>query len=370
MKTLSMMRENAAPTINGVANHLTPINNIITNINNLFVPFLNVVASPGSDNVSIVVKSSYFTDEETTRQHIYYPVNGNCTLAGYVAQQGLNNIKIVPTPTECIVMFCPSDMPQIGYCGDLTAGDCAKCACESLRGLGDVEYDSFLYEEGEDNPNMNGLKNYGFGDQEIEDIQRKDLQELLASKDKVKAAKAFAEILSKNMRMPENYYIKAVRDEDGNESVALRYRYEKRKPFGKTATITKTLVNIYNTDENGIWVDGADDPNGLPEEMKGVIDDMLGFIGVKRTGDACCFSVAMNGDADDLTASPKDKDADNDANQENQQEGTRDTDDGSNDGDAQQGQQKDNDETSAAPDNNDASSSMESGFSRNDGMSM
>lgn len=360
MKTLSMVRENAMPNINGVANHLTPIKNIITNINNLFVPYLNVVATPGGDNVSIIVKSSYFTDEETTRQHIYYPVSGNCTLAGYVARQGLNNIKIIPSPLGCIVMFCPSDMPQMGYSGDLTCGDEPKCACEALKGLGDVEYDSFLYEEGEDNPNMNGLKNYGFGDQEIEDIQKKDLRELLGSKDKVKAAKAFAAILAQNMRMPENYYIKAVRDEDGNESVALRYRYEKRKPFGKTATMTKTLVNIYNTDENGIWVDGADDPNGLPEEMKGVIDDMLGFIGVRRTGDACCFSVAMNDDGDDLKADPNDINSKDNEGQDNSE--------GENDNDDADAQQKKDDDNKTTMDN--TPSNSESGFSRNDGMTM
>ena len=128
---------------------------------------------------------------------------------------------------------------------------------------------------------------------------------MLGGNDKVKAAKAFAEILKQNMRMPDNYYITAVRDEDGNESVALRYKHDVRKPFGKTATVTKTLVNIYGLGDNGIWVNDADNPNGMDQELKGVIDDMLGFIGVRRTGDACCFTIAEDpSTADDLKSDP------------------------------------------------------------------
>lgn len=335
MKTLSMIKENWTPNQTlGVTNHLTPVKNIISNINNLFASQLSIVAFPGADNVSLIVKSSFFYDEETTRSQIYQKVwNDRTSLFDYVSQQGLPVVKIFQLGTEWICMFCPSDMPQFGYDGDSSIEKCPsdiKCEMKEQIPFGEVEYNSFVYEDGEDgdNDNMNGLKNYGFGDQEIESIQKKDLRTILGSKDKVKAAKAFAAILSKNMRMPENYYIKAVRDEDGNESVALRYRYEKRKPFGKTAMLTKTLVNIYGLDDNGIWVDGADDPNGLPEEMKGVIDDMLGFIGVRRTGDACCFTIAEDPNtADDLKSDPDNSDnSGNNENDETSQENDQDTD--------------------------------------------
>lgn len=333
MKTLSMIKENWTPNQTlGVTNHLTPVKNIISNINNLFASQLSIVAFPGADNVSLIVKSSFFYDEETTRSQIYQKVwNDRTSLFDYVSQQGLPVVKIFQLGTEWICMFCPSDMPQFGYGPDSSIEKCPasiKCEMKEQIPFGEVEYNSFVYEDGEDddNDNMNGLKNYGFGDQEIESIQKKDLRTILGSKDKVKAAKAFAAILSKNMRMPENYYIKAVRDEDGNESVALRYRYEKRKPFGKTAMLTKTLVNIYGLDNNGIWVDGADDPNGLPEEMKGVIDDMLGFIGVKRTGDACCFTISENpDDGDDLKSDPDNLDNEDNENN-NEQENNKDQD--------------------------------------------
>lgn len=289
----------------GVMNHLTPIQNIITNINNLFASQLSIVAEPEKDNVSILVRSSFFSNKDITYAQIYLPVwNDKVSLASYVSQQGLNNIKVIPTGNgeECVVLFCPSDMPQLGYNGSCTTGAEPKCACESKE----VEYEQFTFEEGEDM--MNGIKNYGFGDQEIESIQKKDLREILGSKDKVKAAKMFDDILKKNMRMPENYYIKAVRDEDGNESIALRYRYEKKKPFGKSVTLTKSIVNIYNTEEGGIWVDDAEN---LPEEMKGVVDDMLNFVGTRRTSDPNSFSISMSDEFDDLKLDPNDMTKDN-----------------------------------------------------------
>lgn len=333
MKTLSMIKENWTPNQTlGVTNHLTPVKNIISNINNLFASQLSIVAFPGADNVSLIVKSSFFYDEETTRSQIYQKVwNDRTSLFDYVSQQGLPVVKIFQLGTEWICMFCPSDMPQFGYGDDSSIEKCPsniKCEMKEQIPFGEVEYNSFVCEDGEDgdNDNMNGLKNYGFGDQEIESIQKKDLRTILGSKDKVKAAKAFAAILSKNMRMPENYYIKAVRDEDGNESVALRYRYEKRKPFGKTAMLTKTLVNIYGLDDNGIWVNDADNPNGMDQELKGVIDDMLGFIGVRRTGDACCFTIAEDPSiADDLKSDPDNSD-NKDENNDNGQENNKDQD--------------------------------------------
>lgn len=367
MKTLSMMKESWSPnqTI-GVMNHLTPVQNIITNINNFFASQLSIVAEPGKDNVSILVHSSFFYDKDTTYRQLYLPVwNDKVSLASYVAQQGLNNIKVIPTGNaeECMVLFCPSDMPQMGYNGPCDIGCEPKCACESKE----IEYDQFTFEEGEDM--MNGIKNYGFGDQEIESIQKKDLREILSSKDKVKAAKMFDAILKNNMRMPDNYYIKAVRDEDGNESIALRYRYEKKKPFGKTVTMTKSIVNIYNTEDGGIWVDDAEN---LPEEMKGVVDDMLNFVGVRRTGDPNSFSVSMTDDFDDLKADPNDMntndensnpEGDNDATADDNKEGSENGIEGN-----------DNTNTSATENTKESNSSDNSAqtpsFSRSDGSSM
>lgn len=360
-----MMKESWSPnqTI-GVMNHLTPVQNIITNINNLFASQLSIVAEPGKDNVSILVHSSFFYDKDTTFRQLYLPVwNDKVSLASYVAQQGLNNIKVIPTGNaeECMALFCPSDMPQLGYDGSCDIGCEPKCACES----NEIEYDQFTFEEGEDM--MNGIKNYGFGDQEIESIQKKDLREILGSKDKVKAAKMFNDILKNNMRMPENYYIKAVRDEDGNESIALRYRYEKKKPFGKSVTLTKSIVNIYNTEDGGIWVDDAEN---LPEEMKGVVDDMLNFVGVRRTGDPNSFSVSMTDEFDDLKADPNFMNSEENNNSEGDNTTSTDTKEESNNS-TEDNNTIDNSATENTKESNSSDNSTQtSSFSRSDGSSM
>ncbi len=364
-----MLKESGIDTINnmGVTNHLTPVDNIITNVRNFFSSQLSLVVTKGEDNVSIKCTSSLWEDEESARSAIHYPTwNGRTSLYAYISMQGLQLMKTFIIGQEVYVYFCPNDMPNVtGYgSGDNDCLNCKSFACkeQKIYNIGDLEFDTF----NEDN-------NWQ-GDQEIEGIQKKDIRELLSSTDKVKAAKAFAEILGQNMRMPENYYIKAVRDEYGNESVALRYRYEKRKPFGKTATVTKTLVNIYGLGDNGIWVDGADDPNGLPEEMKGVIDDMLGFIGVRRTSDACCFTIAEDPDtADDLKSEDPmksqedenmDKKDNKDDNVQDQQQKDKD----------ENGQSIGNDRTNENPNKvagDQADNSLNnSGFSRNDGMFM
>ena len=276
--------------------------------------------------------------------------------------------------------FCPSDIKQsYGYNGACDGESCEslpKIACHEQKQLhlGDVEYNQF----GE-------IKEDAWQpDQEIEDTTKKDIRQLLASNDKVKAAKAFAEILKQNMRMPENYYITAVRDEDGNESVALRYKHDVRKPFGKTATVTKTLVNIYGLGDNGIWVNDADNPNGMDQELKGVIDDMLGFIGVRRTGDACCFTIAEDpSTADDLKADPNNIDGkdnkdnkDNENNENNENNGT----DQENDQDTEQKNKDDNGQGINTPQRTDKPSQVaanqadnsisNSGIMRTDGSSM
>lgn len=305
----------------GVTNHLTPIQNIIININNLFASQLSVVALPTKDNMAIEVTSSFFYDEKTTWDQIYLPIwNNQQSLASYVSQQGLPLVKVWQDMTGWKVRFCPNDIPQMGY-GNVPAG-IPGCKCQ--ESYNEYEYDQFMAEDGPKGDNMNGLKNYGFGDQEIDAIQRKDLRDILGGSDKVKAAKAFAEILAKNMKLPENYYIKAVRDEDGNESIALRYRYEKKKPFGKTATLTKSIVNIYNTEDSGIWVDDAEN---LPDEMKGIVDDMLTVIGVRRTSDANAFTVALtDGDIEDLKGNNEnDKNTDNKGESEDGKEDTKNT---------------------------------------------
>lgn len=353
----------------GVTNHLTPVENIITNVRNFFSAQMSIVVTKAEDGFSLKCTSSLWTSEQDARDAMYVPIwNGRTSLYSYVSMQGLSCVKVISIGQDIIVYFCPSDIQQsYGYddcCSDQPKMECPKIACEEQKNYGEIEYDQF----GE-------IKEDAWQpDQEIEDTTKKDIRQLLGSNDKVKAAKAFAEILKQNMRMPENYYITAVRDEDGNESVALRYKHDVRKPFGKTATVTKTLVNIYGLGDNGIWVNDADNPNGMDEEIKGVIDDMLNFVGVRRTGDACCFTIADDpSTADDLTSDPNNT-SDNE-NKDNKDNDNQDPDevqknkDDNGQGIENQGSGR-TDKPSQDAGNQADNSLQNNGFVRNDGSSM
>lgn len=345
----------------GVTNHLTPVENIVTNVRNFFSAQMSMVVTKAEDGFSLKCTSSLWATEQDARDAMYTPIwNNKTSLYTYVSMQGLTCVKVVPIGQDVIVYFCPSDIQQsYGYNGGYE--DCPKIACEEQRSYGDIEYDQF----GE-------IKEDAWQpEQEIEDTTKKDIRQLLGSNDKVKAAKAFAEIIKQNMRMPENYYITAVRDEDGNESVALRYKHDVRKPFGKTATLTKTLVNIYGLGDNGIWVNDADNPNGMDQEIKGVIDDMLNFVGVRRTGDACCFTIADDPtNADDLKSDTNNGQNDNDDNENNddQDQNQKDKDDNGQgiDGNASERTDKPGQDVGNQADN----SLQNPGFVRSDGSMM
>lgn len=269
-----MIREQYdSPT--GVMNHLTPVENIVTNVKNFFGSQLSMVVAKAEDGYSIKCTSSFWNSEDEIRKTIYHPIwNNKTSLYDYVNGQGLSIIRIVPIGQDYIVYFCPNDIQQsLGYTTTM------PCEEQRIYHLGDVEYNQIS--EGMWQP-----------EQEIEDITRKDIRTLLSGTDKVKAAKAFAELLKKNMDLPETCYITAVRDEDGHESVALRYKYDVRKPFGKTATMTKTLVNIYGLGDNAIWVNDGDNMSSLSTDIKDTIDGILDFIGVQKTDDACCFCIS------------------------------------------------------------------------------
>lgn len=371
MKTLSMIKESIYNdnTINqkiGVTNHLTPVENIVTNVRNFFSAQMSMVVSKAEDGFSLKCTSSLWTTEQDARDAMYAPIwNNKTSLYTYVSMQGLSCVKVVPIGQEVIVYFCPSDIQQsYGYNG--SCEECPKIACEEQKSYGDIEYDQF----GE-------IKEDAWQpEQEIEDTTKKDIRQLLGSNDKVKAAKAFAEIIKQNMRMPENYYITAVRDEDGNESVALRYKHDVRKPFGKTATMTKTLINIYGLGDNGIWVNDADNPNGMDQEIKGVIDDLLNFVGVRRTGDACCFTIADDpSTSDDLKSDPNDSNSDSNDDENNNENNDKDPDeiqknkDDNGQGIENQGSGR-TDKPSQDAGNQADNSLQNSGFVRNDGSKM
>ena len=130
-------------------------------------------------------------------------------------------------------------------------------------------------------------------DEELEDLTKKELSKLIDEKDKVKAAKQFMQIVSQQMELPREYYFAGVKDKDGKESIALRWRYTKRRPHKKTAEVTRSLINIYGNDKDGVWVGDFDEKSyfQLPEEVKKLIENILELLGAEKTNDKCVYSL-------------------------------------------------------------------------------
>lgn len=382
MKTLSMLTETSQAvkdliakqkSINpiGLSNHYTPVENIITNVKNIYGTRLSFTVEKFG-NYGIILRSHLFANQEDVNAIIYADLfqPGTSSVFNYIYNQGLTKMQILKEGDYFVVTFEPNDIAKPALVPQQGKDELTN-TFEETRKEYEVESQYLLKED-----QYGGVKMQNtIGDQEIDILQKNDLRNLLGGDDKVKAAKAFAAAVSQNMKLPENYYIKAVRDEDGNESVALRYRYEKRRPFGKTQTITKTLMNIYGLGDDGIWVDGYDDKASVPEEMRGIIDGILNFVGVRRTGDNCTFTIAKDpNDIDDVTRdmgqgdeNSNDDENNDDNNQSNDKE----------DAMAQADNEKSNDNAnddksqSNGNDNSSSDSSSSTSFaSRSDGMSM
>ena len=277
----------------GVTNHLTPIGNIVTNVKNLFCLPLGVVACVGEDGVSIKLNSSRFVSPEEIQKVLYnYEIMRGTCLASYIMSQGLDLCKTVNIGQFYVVYFCPSDIKssQPGVEPEQSQLPCK----EQL----DFEVEMInVIKESED-------------DEEIADVTKKKLSELINSKDKVKAAKQFELLIGQEMELPREYYFAGVKDKAGNESIALRWKYTRRAAKNQTTEITKSLINIYDEGKDGVFVADFDKDSmfQLPEEVKKLIENILEFIGAQETDDPCVYSVNVEG------AKKKDEDKKEDEN--------------------------------------------------------
>ena len=96
------------------------------------------------------------------------------------------------------------------------------------------------------------------------------------------------------MELPREYYFAGVKDKQGNESIALRWKYQVKRPKGMSAEVTRSLVNIYGMDKDGIWVGDFDEDTmfNLPDEVKKLIENVLDFLGAEKTDDPCVYSLS------------------------------------------------------------------------------
>lgn len=259
----------------GVSNHYTPVQNIVTNIRNLFSMIIPVVASVAEDGVSVKLNSSKFVNKESILGIINQPVYQAQSLNSFISQQGLDLIKMINLGQYWVVYFSPRDIKQ------------AMPGVEPTPALAPVK------EQVEEEVEMDTLISESDDDEELKDLTKQKLAEIIAMKDKVKAAKQFELLVSSEIELPREYYFAGVKDKQGNESIALRWKYTLKRPKGMTSEVTRSLINIYGIDKDGIWVGDFDEDSmfKLPDEVKKLIENILDFLGAEKTDDPCVWSL-------------------------------------------------------------------------------
>lgn len=301
----------------GVTNHYTPVQNILTNINNLFCVRLSIAASIGEDGISIKLSSSKFTNERAVDDllyaNLYNDVSSQSSLYTYITSQGLTKIsKINLGGGYWVVYFSPDDIKTAESPAELAAQNMPAEALESM--LAEFEYTSIIKEDD--------------GEEEMKSQTVEKVLELLDGPDKVKAAKQLELLVSNEISLPREYYFSAIKFKTGEEAIALRWKYTKKMPFGKaegdgdyketTVENTRSIMHIFGKGEKAIWVqDFAEDSLvELPDEVKKLIESILDILEANKTDDPAIFSLTgerkeredKKDDNDD-----EDKDKDNDS---------------------------------------------------------
>ena len=271
----------------GLMNHYTPVENIVTNVKNLFCAMLGIVATVGEDGVSIKLHSSQFVSEKIVYDRLYNILYNSQSLYSYISQQGLNVVKLVKVGQYYVVYFCPSDLATATAADDAamaqlskSCSDCAPCTEMMQMGIEESEL-STIIEGNEDD------------EDELEKLRAKQVNELIVIKDKVKAAKQFGALIMAQMSLPSEFYFCGVKSKDGDESIALRWRYTKRRPHNKSTEITRTLINIFGVGDEAIWIQDYDKNSyfELPDEVKKLIENILEFLGEEKTSDPCIYKI-------------------------------------------------------------------------------
>lgn len=283
----------------GVTNHLTPVQNIVTNLRNLFTPINGVVATIAEDGFSVKLHSSKFINKEETEKFLFAPVYQNQSLYSYIVAQGLDNMKMINLGQYIVVYFGPKDIKAANPGEEPNT---CSVACQEMLEMNITEAEIMTINESDD-------------DEELEQVAKANLRAIIASQDKVKAAKQFAILVGQQITLPQDYYFAGVKSQDGDESIALRWKYIKRKPHNKSVEITHSLMNIFGDGEDAIWI-GDFDNNAkflLPEDVKELIESILELLGATKTDDPCVYKIT-----DEIVSTNSDdkKDDSNDSSSE------------------------------------------------------
>ena len=250
----------------GVSNHYTPINNILIAIRNLICCRLGIIAEPGEDEVSIKLHSSKFTDEDSINAMLYDKIDRFTSLDSYIRMQGLTKRTIVDLGSYKVVYYSPEDIKQaenpevMGQAPDVDIEPTTEC----------LENIKTILEEQQDNDKV-------------------DWVDILGNEDKNVAAALFLDKIKNKIDLPENYYVKATKDANDNKCVAIRKKYDFRKPFDEKIEKVKSIINIYSPDN--IWVSGYQDCITLSDTDSRIIEKVLNLINAQKTDDNCKFTL-------------------------------------------------------------------------------
>lgn len=305
--------EKPANTMIGTSNHYTPVENILTNIRNLFCARLGIAAQVGEDSLSIKLTCSRFINKDITGKILYQQLDyGFPSLADYIKQQGLTGVKMVDLGREYVVYFYPVDIKTAldGTEVDKNSEDLCGCPCGdgypyNACACGCCEE---MVQLNLDEAEMTYLTESQFDDDEIEDMSKKELIKLLDDKDKVKAAKTFGEKFKEAVALPKTHYWAAVKDKDNNESIALRYEFDRKLPFGKKEKAKKSLLNIYGLGKEAIWIWNWDKKDELIEKTnRTLIQTVLDYLNAKKTNDKCVWELNAENKKEDEQKSKEEK---------------------------------------------------------------
>lgn len=279
----------------GVTNHLTPVQNIVTNLRNLF-GVTGLVFSIAEDGFSIKINSSRFTNQEDASKILYEPIYQQQSVYTYAYSQGLNNLHFVNLGQYVVAYISPSDIKAAAP-GLEPANN--EWACQEMLQFNIEEAEMFIGESEDD--------------EEIEKLNLKHLKEIIDAKDKVKAAKQFGILVAQQISLPPDYYFAGVKSKDGDESIALRWKYIKRRPHGKSTELTHSLMNIFGTGDDAVWVGDFDKKANfqLPDEVKKLIESILELLKAEKTSDSCVFKIAKDDSKSKDDKKSKDDEDDN-----------------------------------------------------------
>ena len=302
----------------GVTNHYTPVENIVTFLNNVFCVRLSIVAMKGEDGLSVKLTSSKFTSEKAVDELLYWNLNDQAAnynesnMYSYITSCGLTKVNKINIGGYWIVYFSPADIAGASQVQTISQ-DCCPCpveACESLNN--EFEMDSIIKE-----------------DDDEEEMKSQTVEKVLAlldGPDKVKAAKQLELLVSNEIQLPREFYFSAIKFKSGEEAIALRWKYTKKMPFGKaegeddyketTVENTRSIMHIFGKGKKAIWVQDFDKESliKLPDDVKKLIESILDLLEASKTDDPAIYG--LTGERKEREDKDEDKDKDKDKDKE------------------------------------------------------